>query len=146
MFNCFCSTVGAKLPTRGSPNAAGFDLYADLGLQEVVIQPGQRHRFSTGCILEIPTGYYGQIKPRSGLAARNGITVLGSVVDSDYRSVVDVLLLNTSTTESCTFRHGDRIAQLILIQHGTFAINQVNSASDLSTTDRGTGGFGSTGK
>lgn len=106
----------AKLPTYGSAEAAGMDLYVDLSgmsgfvnsLEDVefALRAGQRALLSTNIAVEIPTGYYGQIKPRSGLAAKNGIVVLGGVIDSDYRDGIGVILLNTGS-QDVKFKHNE---------------------------------------
>lgn len=137
-------TSTAKIPTKGSPGAAGFDLYADLAdidPLKVTLTPGSRTVIDTGCAFSIPSGWYGRVAPRSGLAMK-GIQVLAGVIDSDYRGPVKVILLN-SGTEDVTFSHGDRIAQLILENCGAWHISEVDT---LPTTERGAGGFGSTGK
>lgn len=147
----FLMTETATLPKRGSEGAVGYDLSADLmkgklaGPTPVVtIFPGDRALISTGLKMAIPDGYYGRVAPRSGLALKKGIVVLGGVVDPDYRGEVFVLLLNTGS-ERFTIDHGDRIAQLILERVTTPPIARVYSVDDLGDTDRGAGGFGSTG-
>jgi dUTP pyrophosphatase len=147
-------TPAAKLPTYGSAEAAGMDLYVDLSgmvgydaeqdpAEGVVftLYAGQRALLETNIAMEIPTGYYGQIKPRSGLAYKNGIVVLGGVIDSDYRDGIGVILLN-SGKENVQFKHNDRIAQMVLLEHYTGHLFEVDELGD---TVRGTGGFGSTG-
>ena len=93
--------------------------------------------------MEIPEGYYGRIAPRSGLAHKNGIDVLAGVVDSSYRGEIRVILYNTDKEETLQVRSGDRIAQMIVERHYNFEFVEVE---DLSVTERGEGGFGSTGK
>jgi len=119
------------------------DLRANLS-EPVVLQPLERRLIPTGLFMEIPLGYEVQIRPRSGLAYKHGITVLNTpgTIDSDYRGEVGVLLVNLSN-EVFTIEHGERIAQMVVAAHGQVAWEPV---SELSDTDRGAGGFGSTGK
>ena len=136
-------TEGAALPSYQTAGAAGADVCACLN-KPLVLEPGQRALVPTGLSFEIPDGYEVQVRPRSGLAARHGVTVLNSpgTIDSDYRGEVQVILVNLGT-ERFTISHGDRIAQLVItpvIPPG-FA-----EAEELSDTFRGEGGFGSTGK
>lgn len=129
---------GAIAPTRGSAGAAGYDLYAN---EDVTIGDGEFTPVNTGISVAIPPGYYGRIAPRSGLAAKYGIIIGGGVIDEDYRGELKVLM-------SCLFgmyevSRGERIAQLILEKITTPELEIVTSLDD---TDRGSGGFGSTGK
>lgn len=139
----------SKVPTYGSEEAAGADLYVNLkqtlGIavaDEYVLDPGQSKLFKTGISVEFNPGTYGDIRGRSGLAYKNGIAVLGGIIDSDYRGDIGVILLNTSD-EPLTIKDGDRIAQMIITPYvrGVFSI-----AESLDETSRGEGGFGSTGK
>jgi dUTP pyrophosphatase len=132
----------AKLPTRGSDFSAGYDLYASLET-DVVIYAETRELISTNIALEIPTGYAGIIKPRSGLALRFGIDVLAGVIDSDYRGPVGVILHNEDGDVPFTVSCGDRIAQIVFIEHGFAEMVEVE---DFSDTERGSDGFGSTGE
>lgn len=131
-------TLVPKYQTQGS---AGCDL---MSAEHVVIRPGKRAIVSTGLKIEIPPGYEGQIRPRSGLAAKWGVTVLNSpgTIDFDFRGEVKVILLNTGD-EDFILNKGDRIAQLVFskIFRGTFLKN----VDGLPPTARGGGGFGSTG-
>jgi dUTP pyrophosphatase len=128
----------ARLPARGSVNAAG----ADLACAEAArLEPGERRLVPTGIAVEIPPGFYGRVAPRSGLAVRHGIDVLAGVIDADYRGEILVLLINLGP-EPVQFSPGDRIAQLI-IEHAAPA--QYGWADDLGQTERADGGFGSTG-
>src|ERR1700739_576723 len=105
----------ARLPTRGTEGAIGLDLSADLPVNTVrVVDPGKRILVATGIVVAIPEGYYGRVAPRSGLALKHGIDVLGGVCDSDYRGEVFVLLQNLNQWNSFHVKSGDRIAQLIL--------------------------------
>jgi len=130
------------LPQYASPGAAGADLRACIP-QEVVLQPGERGLIPSGVKLEIPPGYEAQVRPRSGLAVQHGLTVLNSpgTIDSDYRGEVAVPLINLGQ-EPVTIHRGMRIAQLVIA-----AVAQPVFKADynLSITERGAGGFGSTG-
>lgn len=130
----------AKLPTRGSDFAAGYDLYASLET-DIVIYSETRELIDINIALEIPKGYVGIIKPRSGLALRYGIDVLAGVIDSDYRGPVGVILQNEDSDEPFVVSCGDRIAQIVFIEHGSPEIIEVEYFSD---TVRGYDGFGST--
>lgn len=129
---------GATMPTRGSDGAAGYDIYA---LEDTVINCFQFIPVSTGVSIEIPAGHYGRVAPRSGLAVKHGVMVGAGVIDSDYRGEVKVAL----ATLNCVyeFKKGDRIAQIIIERIATPEMVHVDSLDD---TDRGAGGFGSTGK
>jgi dUTP pyrophosphatase len=133
---------GLELPGYASAGAAGADLRAAVE-SEVVIAPGDRVAVPTGLILEIPAGWEGQVRPRSGLAIRYGLTVVNApgTIDSDYRGELKVLLINLGA-EVVTIYRGDRIAQLLVTPapQADFAEAEV-----LAATDRGAGGFGSTG-
>jgi dUTP pyrophosphatase len=131
----------ALLPTRAYPGDAGLDLYA---LDGAVLQPGQRVSIRTGIAVEIPTGQAGLVLPRSGLAARYGLALVNApgLIDSGYRGELKVLLLNTDRSEPCALARGDRIAQLVLVRIETPAPVEVD---ELTASERGTGGFGSSG-
>ena len=126
------------LPKQAKQWDAGYDLES---LEDYELIPGERYAFSTGIALAIPEGYAGFIKPRSGLAIRNGIDVLGGVIDSGYRGEVKVILLNTSD-DDFTVAPGDRIAQLVIQPVARVEFHQV---SELPLSDRREAGFGSTG-
>ena len=131
------------LPAYETGQSAGVDLRASLE-EKTVLQPMERKLIGTGLFLEIPGGYEAQVRPRSGLALKHGITVLNSpgTIDADYRGEVGVILVNLSN-EAFEIAPGDRIAQLVFakVEQATW------QASDaLSETERGAGGFGSTGK
>lgn len=130
------------LPAPATADSAGADLRAALE-SPVTLEPGEFRPISTGLRLEIPSGYEGQVRPRSGLAARHGITCLNTpgTIDADYRGVVQVLLINHGR-EAFTIQHGDRIAQLVIaaVTRATFT-----PATELRDTTRGEGGFGHTG-
>ena len=133
---------GVVLPQYETEGAAGMDLRAFL-YEDLHIPPLARAKIPTGLIMEIKPGYEGQVRPRSGLAARFGITVLNApgTIDSDYRGEVEVLLINLGS-ESFTVKSGDRIAQLVIAQIHKVEIGESVS---LGETKRGAGGFGSTG-
>lgn len=131
----------AKMPTKGSVGAAGYDLY-NAEPEAFTLYPGQRHLFTTNIKLDLPTGYYGRIAPRSGLALKHGIDVLAGVCDPDYRDFYKVLLVNFGD-RPVVINPGDRIAQLILESYFNCDFNQVDQ---LSESNRGENGFGSTGQ
>lgn len=130
------------LPAYATPQSAGVDLRANLDA-DVVLKPMQRHLVPTGLHIALPVGFEAQIRPRSGLALKHGITVLNSpgTVDSDYRGEVMVLLVNLSDTDF-VIRDGERIAQMVVARHEQVAFNLVAS---LDETERGEGGYGHTG-
>jgi dUTP pyrophosphatase len=138
----FKQDPAAGLPEYATGGAAGADLTARLP-SPVIVPPLGRARIPTGLILEIPEGYEGQVRPRSGLAFKHGITVLNSpgTIDSDYRGEVSVIIINLGD-EEFTVKDGDRIAQLIV---APVCRAPFEEAKKLSETDRGAGGFGSTG-
>ena len=133
-----------RSPRYATESAAGADVRASL-TEPLTLLPHARAAVPTGVRLEIPPGYEGQVRPRSGLAMKHGVTVLNApgTIDSDYRGEIQVLLLNTSD-EAYTVHDGDRIAQLIIapVVRASF----VRSRSELEQTTRGEGGFGSTGR
>ena len=130
------------LPAYETFASAGMDLKAFLET-EVVLQPMERKLIPTGIFIELPEGYEAQIRPRSGLALKNGITVLNSpgTIDADYRGEVKILLINFSDTEFLV-RNGDRIAQMIIAKHERVNWEEVEV---LTETVRGSGGYGHTG-
>lgn len=125
---------------RANPTDAGMDL---LAAEDRVVLPMSRAVVSTGISMEIPPGYYGRIAPRSGLALKYGIDVLAGVVDSSYRGEIRVILFNTDKEETFVIRQGDKIAQMIIERHYNFDFVETE---ELSSTERGSGGFGSTGR
>ena len=133
----------AKMPTNGSQYAAGYDLYAAIE-EPVTIYPGTCEKIGTGLAMEIPTGYFGAIFARSGLATKQGLRPANcvGVVDSDYRGEVMVALHNDSN-EARQVQPDERIAQLVLMPYGV--VEKFEVVDDLEDTDRGAGGFGSTG-
>jgi dUTP pyrophosphatase len=131
------------LPAYETIHAAGLDLRAYL-TEAITIEPMQRQLIPTGLFIELPVGYEAQIRPRSGLAYKNGITVLNSpgTIDADYRGEIKVLLINFSN-EPFTVNNGERIAQMVLAAHAQITWEEV---PELSATERGEGGYGHTGK
>ena len=132
-----------ELPQFETLQSAGMDLRANIDAP-VVLQPGDRALIPTGIKMALPEGYEAQIRPRSGLAYKHGITVLNSpgTIDADYRGDVGVLLINHGR-EPFTIEDGMRVAQMVVAQYSQF---QWDAVEDLDETDRGEGGFGSTGK
>jgi dUTP pyrophosphatase len=131
----------AVLPTRAHAGDAGLDLYA---LEPGVLEPGQRASVATGVAVEIPPGHAGLVLPRSGLAARHGISVVNApgLIDSGYRGELRVLLLNTDREQCFEIAAGARIAQLVLV---SVALPEVMEVATLGDSERGSGGFGSSG-
>ena len=130
-------------PVLATPGSAGVDIRAYLN-EKIILNPLERKLIPTGLKVEIPLGYEIQIRPRSGLAYKHGITVLNSpgTIDSDYRGEIGVLLINLSN-EAFEIKNGERIAQMILAKHEVPNFIQLK---ELSSSARGEGGFGSTGK
>ncbi len=137
-------TPGAHMPTYQTPGSAGADLYALL-VQPVEIKAGERALIPTGVFLEIPEGHEVQIRPRSGWALREGITVLNSpgTIDCDYRGEIQVILQNLGA-QAVTIHSGDRIAQMVLAPVMQATFTAVDTISE--ETARGAGGFGHTGR
>ena len=133
---------GHKLPSYETLLSAGMDVRAVLE-SPVVLKPLERKVIKTGLFIALQKGLEAQVRPRSGLAAKKGITVLNSpgTIDADYRGEVGVILVNLSN-EDFTIEHGDRIAQIVIAKYERIQWNEVN---ELSETERGSGGFGSTG-
>lgn len=130
------------LPAYSSAEAAGADLKACIQ-DDIVLNPGQRYLVPTGISIQLPAGYEAQIRPRSGLAIKYGISLVNTpgTIDSDYRGEVKVIMINHGS-EDFVIHRGDRIAQMVIapVIHGMFALS-----NSLDSTDRGAGGFGSTG-
>ena len=131
----------ASIPSRAYPGDAGFDLHA---VDSAALAPGERASIGTGIALEIPEGYAGLVLPRSGLAGRHGITLVNApgLIDAGYRGEIRVLLLNTDAQATFEVSPGDRIAQLVVIRVET---PQVEQLEGLAASERGAGGFGSSG-
>ncbi len=130
------------LPTRATPHAAGYDVRSVE--EDFVLEPGGIRAVATGLVIELPDGVECQVRPRSGLAARHGITVPNSpgTIDPDYRGEVKVLLMNLGA-DPVTIHRGERVAQLVFARFETL---EVTEALELTVTERGAGGFGSTGR
>jgi len=131
------------LPQYATPQSAGVDLRADIP-GGIVLEPLGRAMVPTGLYLEIPAGYEAQVRPRSGLAAKKGVTVLNSpgTIDADYRGEVGVILINLSG-EPQTIEPGERICQMVIARHEQPEVIEV---TELSDTERGIGGFGHSGR
>ncbi|HVL33112.1 MAG TPA: dUTP diphosphatase [Actinomycetota bacterium] len=134
--------TGLPLPARAHPDDAGLDL---LSSEDVLIAPGARVSVGTGIAVAIPDGHAGLVTPRSGLAAKHGISIVNApgVIDSGYRGEVRVLLLNTDREHEFKVARGDRIAQLLVVPAPAVPVRE---ASELPDTGRGTSGFGSSGR
>lgn len=133
-----------QLPVYETINSAGVDLRAYLPEGAITLKPMQRMLIPTGLFMEIPEGYEGQVRPRSGLAIKNGITVLNTpgTIDADYRGEVKIILINLSDTDF-VINSGDRVAQIVFAKCEQMEVINVET---LSETERGAGGFGHTGK
>ena len=131
------------LPAYATELSAGMDLRASLDAP-VTLNPMQRKLIPTGLFIELPEGYEAQIRPRSGLALKKGITVLNTpgTIDADYRGEIGVILINLGE-EPFVIENGERICQMVIAQHSVATLVEVNELTD---TDRGAGGFGHTGK
>ena len=144
MMICKISNQSANpLPKYATRLSAGVDLYANL-TDSMIVEPMQRVLVPTGYFLEIPEGYEAQVRPRSGLAIKHGITVLNSpgTIDADYRGEIKVILINLSD-ESFEIKNGERIAQMVFARCERVEWQEV---AEISDTERGAGGFGSSGK
>lgn len=133
------SEDSVKTPQRGTEHSAGYDIFAN---ENCLLHAGERKLIKTGLFLEMPSGYYGRIAPRSGIAFKYGIDVLAGVIDSDYRGEIGVILYNTDKNYSFSVHKGDRIAQLIIEKCHSI---EWASAEFLNDSGRGAGGFGHTG-
>ena len=131
------------LPSYETIASAGMDLRAHI-VDAIVLKPLERKIIPTGLFMELPVGYEAQVRPRSGLAAKHGVSVLNSpgTIDADYRGEIGVILVNLSN-DIFTVNNGDRVAQMVIAKHERAEWNEVLS---LSETSRGEGGFGSTGR
>lgn len=131
-----------QLPSYSTQQSAGMDIRAFLP-EPITLLPLERKLVPTGLYIELPVGYEAQIRPRSGLAVKNGITVLNTpgTIDSDYRGEINVILVNLSN-EPFTIQSGDRICQMVIAKHESANFIEVDTLSD---SERGTGGFGHTG-
>jgi dUTP pyrophosphatase len=131
------------LPSYETIASAGMDLRAHI-VDAIVLKPLERKIIPTGLYMELPVGYEAQVRPRSGLAAKHGVSVLNSpgTIDADYRGEIGVILVNLSN-DIFTINNGDRVAQMVIAKHERAEWNEV---INLSETSRGAGGFGSTGR
>ena len=131
------------LPVYGTEASAGVDLRANI-TDAITLKPLERALVKTGLFIELPIGYEAQVRPRSGLAYKNGVTVLNTpgTIDADYRGEIGVILVNLSN-ENFIIENGERVAQLVIAKHEQAEWKLVEELSD---TERGAGGFGSTGK
>jgi dUTP pyrophosphatase len=131
------------LPSYETIASAGMDLRAHI-VDAIVLKPLERKIIPTGLYMELPVGYEAQVRPRSGLAAKHGVSVLNSpgTIDADYRGEIGVILVNLSN-DIFTINNGDRVAQMVIAKHERAEWNEV---INLSETSRGEGGFGSTGR
>ena len=132
-----------QLPNYATASSAGMDLKANI-LEPIVLKPMERYLFPTGIYIQLPEGYEAQIRPRSGLAAKYGITVTNApgTVDADYTGEVKVSLINLSN-DTFVVKPGERIAQMVIARYEKITWNEV---AELDETERGAGGFGSTGR
>ena len=133
------------LPQYSTAQSAGLDLRANIK-KDVTLNPGQRVLIPTGLHIQLPVGYEAQIRPRSGLAIKHGITCLNApgTIDADYRGDIGIILINHSA-EPFTIKDGERIAQMVIAKHETAEWTSVTSQDELETTERGEGGFGHSG-
>lgn len=133
------------LPTRAHPTDAGIDLFS---AEDVQITPGQRRLVGTGIAIGLPVGTVGLIHPRSGLALRHGLSIVNTpgTIDAGYRGEVKVCLINLDPAEPINISRGDRIAQLLIQEVSLCEVNEVNEVAELGETQRGAGGYGSTGQ
>lgn len=132
-----------QLPEYATPYSAGMDLRANID-QPIILPPLERTLVPTGLFIELPQGYEAQIRPRSGLAAKHGITILNSpgTIDADYRGEIKIILVNLSN-EEFVINDGERVCQMIITTHTQVEWDETDS---LDETERGSGGFGHTGK
>ncbi|MBR5003453.1 MAG: dUTP diphosphatase [Bacteroidaceae bacterium] len=130
------------LPSYSTPLSAGMDIRANLE-EPITLQPGERRLIPTGLFIALPEGYEAQIRPRSGLAIKHGITVLNSpgTIDADYRGEVGIILINHSD-KAFVIEDGERVGQMVVAQYSRVEWNETDT---LDETERGTGGFGHTG-
>lgn len=142
-FKKFNEDIESFLPSYQTEHSSGMDLYSASG-EDIVIKPSEYTLIPTNLIIEIPEGYEAQVRPRSGLALKHGITVLNSpgTIDADYRGEVKVLLINHGKNDFVV-KFGERIAQMIIAKYEKV---ELESREELTETVRGTGGYGSTGK
>lgn len=140
-FRRLASNVDLPLPERGTAQAAGYDVRA--AEESVILEPGEIRLLSTGLVMELPSGIECQVRPRSGLALKHGLTLPNSpgTIDPDYRGELKIIMQNLGS-EAVTLERGTRIAQLVFAR---FETPEIVEADTLNETERGAGGFGSTG-
>lgn len=140
------NTSSNPLPFYQTEAAAGMDLYANIETP-IELDSLERELIPTGIFIELPIGFEAQIRPRSGLAFKHGISIVNSpgTIDADYRGEIKVLLVNLSK-EKFIIQKGERIAQMVVSKHERVSWQEVQTTQELSQTDRGSGGYGSTGK
>lgn len=141
-----CNKSNNALPAYSTSLSAGMDIRANLPDGPIKLFPFERVLIPTGLFIEVPEGFEAQIRPRSGLALKKGVTVLNSpgTIDADYRGEVGVILINFSN-EVFEISHGERIAQMVIAKHERVEFVKVESVDELSSTERGTGSYGHTG-
>lgn len=134
-----------ELPQYATPQSAGLDLRANIQ-QDIILNPGQRALVPTGLHIQLPVGYEAQVRPRSGLAIKYGVTCLNSpgTVDADYRGEIGIILINHGT-EPFVIKHGERVAQMVIAKYETIEWETVDSIDELEATERGNEGFGHSG-
>lgn len=134
---------GMPLPKYETSGSAGMDLRANLET-DITLKPLERALIPTGLFIELPQGYEAQVRPRSGISIKHGITMINCIgtIDSDYRGEIKVPVVNLSN-EAYTLKHGERVAQMVIAKYETAVLEAV---AVINETDRGAGGFGSTGK
>ena len=133
---------GVNIPVYKTNGSVGFDIESN---EDVKLRPGERKLIHTGLYMEIPAGYELQVRPRSGLSLKHGFVPILGTIDNDYRGEIGVIGVNINDTGYFQIDKGDRIAQGVLAPIEIAKFEKVNSIDELSKTDRGTGGFGSTG-
>ena len=141
-----CNKSNNALPAYSTSLSAGMDIRANLPDGPIKLFPFERALIPTGLFIEVPEGFEAQIRPRSGLALKKGVTVLNSpgTIDADYRGEVGVILINFSN-EVFEIAHGERIAQMVIAKHERVEFVKVESVDELSSTERGAGSYGHTG-
>lgn len=135
---------GVKIPKYKTIGSVGFDISSNDN-EIITLRPGERRLIHTGLYIEIPIGYELQIRPRSGLSLKKGFVPALGTIDNDYRGEIGIIAMNLSKDEDIVINKGDRIAQGVISPVINAVFKQVNSIDKLSKTDRGNGGFGSTG-
>lgn len=135
---------GVKTPVYKTSGSVGFDIESNEN-ETIILKPGERRLIHTGLYMEIPIGYELQIRPRSGLSLKNGFVPVLGTIDNDYRGEIGIIAMNLNDKDDFIIKKGDRIAQGVIAPVVVALFDKVDSIEKLSKTDRGTGGFGSTG-